>query len=503
MPADRSQRIRYSDFSGGDYGETSPDRAPANTFSAKNMVVYNTGLIGPRAGVKSLGFSSKPTGVVMGMFWRGTNPDLAVIVGTSVYRGTVTSPGAMTTFTGALASTPTQQVRGFEYGNKDLYITSFGDKSYVLDFVGGTLTALTGSPGGYDIALYGERMMVTGASGFLTRVYYSDAGDFTTWGATNWFDVPNSSGAATGGFAQRNQFSVMTQNGEWHALTGLPTTGTLRRVTGGGVHPWTAFADCAALLGSDQIIFVPISADYPAVFNGSTVQEKRYLRLNDTTAQLGLTTIKVVKGFRPDEAVVLFPLTDKGGLYRNGVWTRHTFGVDISVYATSDGQGHIHLTDGGGVASQPNFWIWSIDNSRPAFTSDTYAQPGDASTTPLDAEITFPEFWAEEGNEVRVRKVTVDFTKWDTGSATANGFTVTPTSHSRWETPDGLAATAQTWSEASASSTTSGVRTRKTFLFGPESRFGGGISLKLSAVKGVAFQDIIVELDVRPKSPRS
>ncbi len=505
MDQTRQHTIIFDDFSGGEFGDIAPDKAPPNTFTATNMVLYDDGTIGPRAGLQRFAFTGVTADPVTGVVWRGTAPDLAAFIGSSVLRYDTLTEGAEAAFTGTITGTPTQPVQGFEYGNNRVYVTVYADQSYVLDFVAGTVTALTASPGGTDTCLYGERMIVVGDDAQPQRLYYSAALDFNDWPAANFIDVGNASGALVGCWAQRGHLVILTQNGEWWVLTGVPGTGTLRRVSGGGVHPWNAYTDAWELLGSDIILGVPISADYPSTFNGATVVDYRQLRINDSAPQLGAGTIKVVHGFRPDEAIIIFPGTagnNRVALYSNGVWTFHTFNVEISEFAVSDRQGRIFLTDGGATTTAANWYQWYLPLDRPAFVSDTFATVGDDSdTTPVTAEITFPEQWAPEGREWRLRQVIVDFTKYDIEAAPDNEFQVEVTSLGRYAEA-GSSAVTKTWTESGLQASGTGVRDRQVFNYGADVRFGGGFQLRLHTVRGVKFRTITVVLEDRKYVPR-
>lgn len=500
MP-DGSKIVRYDEFSGGEFGAIDPGKAPAHTFHAKNMLVYRNGQIGPRAGAKALAYTSVGNGVVVGMGWRGTpNVDLWWVVGTAVKYANSRSVGsAAGTFTGALASTPTA-VEWVAVGNDDTYLVSYGDKVYHLSHLGPTNAAVSGSPGGADITVHGQRLFVAGGPSDLDKVFYSDLADFDTWGASSYFFVGNASGAVRGVWSQRNHLTILTQNGEWWVLTGeVGGTPTLRRVTGGGVDPWAAGPNTAEINGADLLVHVPINSDFPAEFDGSSIQEHRHLEVNSGTPFTGATDLKVVRGMRPDEALIVFPTTKKFAIDRNGVWTFHTSELSaISPFVVSDGQGQIIFCKNGTVSTAAEFFTMKLDLDRPGFVGDGLSQPGDASTTPLDCTLDFPIEWSPPGKERRVRSVTVDYTKWDTGNTgNANKFRCTPKTWRHYSLSGPQSATAQTWTEAAASASTSGIKARKVFRFGTESKFGGGFQITFDQIIGVSFDSFVVEYEER------
>lgn len=513
------KEVRYDDFTGGDFGSIGAMNAPPNTFEGRNMVVYRDGTIGPRAGVLALEYAGgeDDTGAVTGIGWRGTpNVDLWWIVDTTVYYAPSRTVGAPV---GKFATDLDAPVgagvspQWVEYGNDDTYLTIYNDTTYHMSHEGTPdLVALTDAPGGRAIAFHGDRMFVASTPADLYRVFFSASLDPNDWTDGEFFDVPNASGALEGIWDQRNHLSILTQNGEWWVVTGAPGTDSafLRRVTGGGVHPWIATADMGVCTGADELWHTPILADYPANFNGAVVEEKRYLAIQDGTPQFGIGYIKVLRGFRPDEVVFWFPQEQRVGLYMNGVWTLHTIdieGVTLSQYAVSDNQAQIIFTDGGDVAEKPAFYTWKLDLNRPSNSDDALANVGDDKDSYNDATLNFPEEWVQDGTEIRVRSVTIDFTKWDTGSSTQNKFTVTPRTISRYNQPNGdvVDATAQTFAEWPDDWTTgvgSSVRDRKVMRFGTDMRYGGAFQIRLSDIGGIAIKSILVEVETRDEIPR-
>jgi hypothetical protein len=507
-------KIVYEDFK-GEYGATSGAKAPPGTFKATNMQVYKTGLLGPRAGLKAMAYTSVPAAAVKGMGWRGTTAkDLWVAFGTDVQRNDTLTPGsAFVDFATNLASTPTHPVQGVEYGTLNSFITNFDDKSYILNHTTPTLTAIATAPGGTCVSLYGERMMVASTTAQPTRVYFSAAGDFTSWPAGNFFDLPASSGAVAAMFQQRNGLTILTLNGEWWVLTGVPGTSNafLRRVGAGGVHPWIMNPNAAANLGSDEVAFVGIRSDYPSKFNGSYVaDDMRHLEIHGGVAYTGDTDIKVLRGGRAEEVVIIFPGTApvSGALYTNGVWTLMQFGQNLTVYATSDGQGRIMFTDG---TSTAKFYTWTLDLDRPAFLTDTLQTRGDGVNSPytdypVAASVLFPEFWAQDGSEVRVRSVEIETTKWDTSGAGTSqinvGYSLDVTSIDRYNQA-ATSVVSQALSENGNLYNTTGVRSRNVFRFGTNVRYAGGFSVGLSTIQGLAIERIIVEYETREEVPRT
>lgn len=126
---------------------------------------------------------------------------------------------------------------------------------------------------------------------------------------------------------------------------------------------------------------------------------------------------------------------------------------------------------------------------------------GDGSDTPLSAEFTLADVYFPEGREQMVRSVRVDFRKWDTGSATANNFSVTVSALGRFDQDGKGDSATQSWSEASASASVNGTDDSETFGFGDQG-YGKGFRLEVSAIRGAAIQAIHVTTMPRDATPR-
>lgn len=357
-------------------------------------------------------------------------------------------------------------------------------------------------------------MVVVGPPAGLARAYISAANDPDDWSAGEFFDVPNQSGAIVAAWCQRNHLTIWMSNGEWWVVTGAVGTDSafLRRVSGGGQHPWNASANRGVALPSDDILYVPIALDIPARFNGATTPPAPdYMNINNQESPADETEIKLLRGMRPDEGVIAFPNTGRIGLYYNNMWTFHKFDTGqittSSQFFASDEQGQILFADAG---TTPKFYTWCINQTeRPGFSTDTLGRVGDDSDTYFDAWVNFPEYWVPEGYEVRVRRVIVDFKEWDSGADLSNRFTITPRSLLRFNDPstalgyvDGTPLSYSLFPDDWTTGIGSSRRHRSVFLFGVNDAYAGGFQLRVSGIGGVAFQSIRVDAEIRYNVPR-
>jgi hypothetical protein len=508
--------FEFADFSGGDYGRLEAWKAPKNTFSANNMLVYRTGELGVRPGVRDI----SPTGLATGSVWhlgsRPANPtDFWFGQGTKVNYFSALSPGAVTATAASLGGTPAN-VAVAETGGTS-YIRTGANNGYSFD--GTTLTALGAMPNGAGlIAVYGDRLVVTNGQN-SNQIRYSDAASYNSWPAANVITVGDGD-FITGLVAQRGHLSIMKQNSSFYVLTGVPGVNeTLRavlRAQGPGNNGYGAYA-AAARRTDDLIYYVADRSQYPSSFNGAQSQDFDNIIFTDTG---GSNTVTVIPLMTDDQSGVVInqstSATDLNAqilwVRSKGAWTKHTIGVTIKKFGAAgthpypqDGatlasvrQGTtICFTDGGldSPATAPKFYAWQPFMDRPGLEANPLSisneRAGDASSTAILGSVTFPEQHTDDGSEIQVVGVVVHFRKWNTGAATNNHFDLSVTATRSYETATGFASSAASWDENPTLSALSGTLQSKYFAFGDQGR-GGGFQLAFTNVAGIAFQRIQV-----------
>lgn len=490
--------VAYDDFSGGEFGTLGSRRAGRRRqgmFTARNMRVYKDGSIGPRPGIKNMDLSSVPSGRVWGLgFSPTTNGHVWFIVGTTAYKVQVGFQNTVAAFgAGSLASTPTVFIRGKESVrliNNAAFITSKGDKCYYLNFTTNTVQALTGSPGGRDIELYGDRMVVGGTTSEPYRLWFSDAADFATWDVANYIDI-GYDWALYHLLSQRNALTIMAQSLH-HRVTGALSSPVARLAS--GALPAIQFA---SVLDGDTIIYCPQVRSAPVTFDG--VADEDTLAHLEWQSTLG--TKMGTYSYENRDVLFVSGSGDARALLRsNGVWTVHDLGITVHAEGACTRFGSdklLLLNNDGASGTATDFYSFDMSLQRPGFTGDTYASPGDGSFTPLTTYLHLPEFWHPEGMEMLVRGVVVDFVKWRTGSSTDNNFDVAVRALDRYQAVSYNASATQTWSEAGTSATTTGTEQRQVFGFGDQGS-GGGFEIHLDNIKGVSIRSIVPIIDVLP-----
>jgi hypothetical protein len=363
------------------------------------------------------------------------------------------------------------------------------------------VTALTSAPGGRTIAQYGVRTIVAGTTALPNRVYYSAADDATSWPVLNFFDVPCDDWAVVHAEESRNRLALMNTGQEIHRLSGVPgVNDSLQRTSRGDLAPSDWYN--VARVG-ESLWFAPFGEDWPVQFTGTITDKLRYRHLRFTGGAANPVAVAALPG---SDTVCL---VEAGGSNRmmvmhNDAWTFHDLSVGtselvspVSIGGVSYRENPLLICDGGGVAAAPKVYIWSPTLERPGKVSDTLAQPGDDSTTPVDAYVESPEWWSEDNSEVLVRSVSVDFAKWDTGSASTNHFDIEVASLHRYGDTAARWSDSQEFDQAPDATTEDGQAARKVFRFGDQG-LGHGFRWRITNMRGVALDNVYVTLELSP-----
>lgn len=486
-------RVVYDRFDRGEFGHTGAAHAPDGSYTGRNVMVYRNGLIGPRPGLKLL--SGTPGGTIVAM-WAAqgaSGVDAFWLLSTGAVQkfnagtGTVSACGT--------ASAPGSVMPQVAYAGLGVYyLTIQGVGTYKVNLSGGTTTAVSGVGGGIDVAIVGDRLYVANDGTDFFTVWYSDAGDFDTFDAASYFDVGAKAGVA-GLIAQKDHLAIVLQDGSWWVYRGAAANAVLRKVTAADWHPWSLNPNAIECLTNDEILLFGPQGDWPILFNGATLQEDFGAGPSgDVTPYTAASGVKVLTARRHGEALALFPSSDLMYVRRDGAWSLFS-STDAWIATGADFGTGVYILTNGSV-------LWTLDMriDRPAFTSDTYARPGDLSSTPLDAYFYLPEYWSTPGTELRVKQVVVDFVKYTTGATGDDcGFTLDLDIFGMFDNDGSASPTAQSFSASSGS--TDGTKERAVFNVG-EQGYGAGFQVGLTGIKGVAIRAITVVAESQPSLPR-
>lgn len=509
----RTKVVRFDDFTGGEFGNVGASAAPDKSFTGVNMMRYRNGLLGPRPGLKNLDVTSAPTGVVWGM--KGVGSYVVFGVSNTVYKFSYPSPGAVSsvgTLSSGAPGAGVQPCQIIQFG-ADGYLSVKDDKCYKLDPAGGTVTQYASSVAGHAVGIFNERLVVAGRAGANSSRVDASAGglDFTTWPAAANFDISSPDWDAIYVDELRNRMVIANTGSEWWTMTGdIELAPTIKRTPREDLAPGAWYN--VARMG-ESVFFAPAGEDFPVQFTGTVTDKDRFEHLHFTgsagnpvvaAALQGAGFVSFVENAAVTTSTVQLGGTPRMLLFGNGVWSYHLLGVATSKFVSPVSEGGLAfasnpliLTDGGGASDAPVFYSFDPYLDRPGKAGDTTAQPGDASTTPLTASVSFPEWWTPDGSEAIVRSVSIDFAKWDTGSSSTNHFDLNVTALHRYNSSGIRASTTHSWDEAASSTLADETLHRQVFRMGDQG-VGHGFQLAFTNVRGVALRRVTVEVDQDP-----
>lgn len=498
------QIVTYNDFKGGEFGDKGPWKAPSNSFTAINMLVNRQGELMVRPGLRDATPAGVAAGIVRGFGDTGIpTQDAWYAQGTTIRTFDILAGNNLEVATGSLSGTPTSPISSFVSTNQ-IYLTARGlSTSYVLNNVPATptLTALTGSPAGTTITVYGDRWIIGDIEGSNDqRIRFSDAANPNSWPAANFIDIGDNWGVRAL-WPQRQHLVIVKQTG-FYVLTGVPGVNEVLRFIAKAHGPLSP--NDVVCANNDMLWWwtgTGVGLSGPGVFSGSKPVEFLYLNnhIGSGSAGENFPPTTGIQGASEgsDDGIFICSTENKGILYKEGIFTYHTFGVNTSGFLGRGQNGRVYICDGGGAATAPKFYVWNYWADTPGIEGGDQMRAGDASATPVSGSVTFPEWWSQTASEVRVRSVIVDFRKWNTGGNQNNHFDLSVDMLRRYNNTSPTASNTVSFDESPASASSTGTLDRRIFGFG-EQGVGNGFQLNFTNCKGIAIQRVEVVLDVEP-----
>lgn len=526
--------VEHNDFSGGDWGRLQPWKAPQNSFKAVNMLIYSTGELGVRPGLQNV----TPTNVVAGSIGNGMLGDLSNFYygqGTSMRRGTSYKGQTQSTMGGAF----TGNVNNLFYtkqGSGVYYIMD--DVRGLYSLISGGLTQLTANAGN-GIAFYGDRLCFGSYVGVVSNLRYNGTtagvSDLTNWPATNIIPFGDKNERPTNLYVQRGHLTLLKATNGFFVLTGqLSVNEALRRAVN-TVGPSSGGMYKSANTETELIWFIDQSHHIPANFDGTQIryyEDQPIPVQGDGSLVLSPFSISDPNGVAvavgSSSSFLPFADTAKLHLFYHGAWTRHELPnlgvnpqmastINISMYDPGLAFGSytsaealpysIHdvpafvFADSRGTT--PAFYSLLLDTDRPGFNwagkasdFDTFdaEMPGDNSTEQVTGTLELPEMHLKDTDEFMVQGVVVDFRSWDTRGTLTNHFDIQVDCLRPYDNNSPITSLKASWDEVGARSSTGGTVKRRVFMFGDQG-VGNGYQLKLTNIRGVAFQRFQVILD--------
>ena len=501
-----SRSIIYNDFRGGEWGRIGPQNAAKNQWSGQNMIVYRSGDIGVRPGLKNISPTGLPTGKIRTFGCTPSIPQPMFVHKDSDSKFyTFGAGGAATASAAATAGSQTSPGDWFIDGGQ-LYYTGEGlTNSYAIDIQSSStpvLTVMTGSPSGRCIAQYGDRTVIGNITGSLeNRLRYSDAANKNSWPSANFIDVGDSWGINS--LHDQRQHLLITKQEQHFVMTGVPgVNNVLRKVS----TAQAAFRPHMSAMGDKDIIYGwPINENYPYTFNGSNQLDLDYLSdwlvYGGNADGFPLTDPGVCPIVGKNKGCAIFqPTSNRGLLLINGTWSKHVYGVNIGGAGLvgnsrwASGYHSVNVCDGGAVGVAAKVYSLNTEANSPGLESGANMRAGDDSSTALTGNFDLP-YWLGGATEFYVRAVIVNFTKWNTGSATTNHFDLSVDAIDTYQSTT-VSSNTVSFDEAASSSSTSGTLASRVFGFG-EQGLGNGFQLHFTNVRGISIREIEVIIEER------
>lgn len=519
-----TKTLHYADFSKGEYGELGEFRAPPGSYSGVNVVLYTNGMLGPRAGLhlNEPDTGSLGTGQIRGLWYIGRiGKPLMINVDDTVFSATENNFGLGDVATSAtLDDVPVDFIRACWYDpNGQIYFSSPEQKTYALNWADDTLSEILVRNGGSESAgpqtlyLCRDRLYAAG-DGYSGgpgghRVTYSAAADFTNFGGGGFFDVGYFNHVRAIMESQNSLlFSTMESVNSignsvgWYSLVPAVPTGDLRRVNtqlGSEGQSEVVNAD-----GGNFYFFTGWTTDesdtpYLVSSNGAKFDE-------DSFKHLRLAGKNRFGYYNATDKTLLY-VSDEGnnGLMRvNGAWSKVNFEVPVSGPLCPTSRGDSFLLGYGETGQDVKIYELLSRPDKPGVAGGN-ANPGDDSNTPINAFFLLPAY-QEEMKDVRVRRVVVDFMKWNTvHDDEDNEFTVAVKTYGQYNLPagseDGTHSVTQTWSENQTNADTNGTIDRYVARFGQQG-WAAAFQIGILGMKGVAIESVTVEFDVMDATGR-
>lgn len=531
--------IEHNDWSGGEFGRLEPWRARPNQFTGTNMLVYRTGELGVRPGLRNVtptagdDINQAAQSFMLTRAPVGSGGSVQVMWGrgAAVYRFNPSAIPVSQSFIGSMNADPTALVDTVWLGQTVFLVrpnSSGGLAAYKVE--GTTLTPLSNSPSGYSIAFFGDRLVIARNTTPINNIVYNGltagVSDFNVWPAANTIPIGDP-GQVFKLMTQRGHLVISKQHtGHWILTGQIGVNETLRQAVTNVQGP-----DAYQSLGRSQnglIWFADTSgvSGHPMSFDGTRMESVDNLDINELATGIGtFTQSNAAIPFASDDdtGVLIHAKTPGTGasqqqslLLSNGIWTQHNFPVNFNIaqgtslpfqYRQDPGSGTAEtlnstdsfiLCDGGSGIAPAQFYGWTPRMDRPG--SETHEantcpeRAGDDSDEQVTGNWTSSEQHLSDADEFMVQGVIVDFRSWDTGGSLTNHWDLQVDCLRTYNNDSPITSLKGSWDEAGSLSSTGGTLKREVIMFGDQG-YGNGYQLKFTNCRGVAFQRVQVIID--------
>lgn len=493
--------LRFNDWSGGDFGEVDPASAEGNQYHGTNVTVYDSGLIGPRAGLKAVPVTGLPTHThAPGPKAFSTVGNKLLIVLNRLYQ--IPLDTLVATAQNTYPTSAANSVRFARANNNVLYSLKDG---VVYKHVGLLTTAIT-TPATLSDFVQWEQWLIGVDATTPYLIWFTElttAGpNFDVWPANNFLYVGGND-PITSMLPIYNTLHVGKASGWWSVSGVLGIQASVRAITIGN-GPLDSRR--SAVTTDNRIVYWP-NQDSPAFFNGESTKVLSRQRLRQTQSSF------------PADGIAVTPTHQK--VYMAG--NADAVGADTDLYELDQGRwsyislnraiGGITPSDPRHALGLPSGVIFTVNNpttvgdavvissfrhdlDRPAHVTDTWASPTDPGDTKLvSGNFDLKAWYDSQGRQVRVKTVIVQFRKWASGvTNTLNRFSMRVESHGGYESGTQSGDLVE-WYEPSERATTDGVD--DSWRVNVNTGWGNGFQVKFPEVAGCAVREVIVLVDVR------
>lgn len=496
--------VRWDDFRGGDYGRVDSSRANSNQFSGSNVVVYRSGLLGPRSGWKQQTVTGLPThAVANGPFGFDVFQANLVIALDKLYDFPMVAPRAATAYT----AYPGGVIGAVDLLRGDNVLYSVVDGKLFKHLAHGTVLVTTPQP--LSFVVRWGMFMVGVDRNVPWRLWYStvdaSGAHFDQWGANNFLDVGNTDPITTLNPIYNTLYCGKPSG--WWAVSGvLGDLSSVREIVIGNGPIDRRYT---SITTDNRVVYWP--ADHsPAWFNGERVYLNDLYELDPRALSfLGSTVLVTPTG----RTLILCgensatPATDML-MWRDSAWAVLEAPFLIAAMAPADVKAAAQMPPGVVYAIKKPTTIgdpvvvlsWQHDLDRPGQAADVYAAPIDHAATDLVlGSAALPAWFDGAGRMCRCRSVIVQFRKWSSGVPdTFNQLRCVVDALGSYEggrtTTEG-----QHWVEPCEQADFAGVHGAADSWrvnFG-EAGWGNGFQIRFPVIRGVAIQEVIALVDVR------
>ena len=494
--------IRFDDFKGGDYGDLDPAAAENDQYRGNNVHVYDSGLIGPRAGLKPLTISGLPTHThAPGPKAFSTFGNKLLIVLNRLYQiPTDTLVAAAQDVYPTSAANPVR----FARANNILYSLKDG---VVYKHVG-TGTVAISAPATFSELVQWEQWLVAIDATVPYRIWYteltSSGPDFDVWPANNFLYVGGNQAVNTLLPIYNTLYAGKTSG--WWAISGvLGIQAAVRSITiGNGPRD----ARRAAVTTDNRVIYWP-NQNSPALFDGEQTRINNRQSLRQAQTEFPSDGIAVTpthqKVYMAGDANADNDATDLYELAQGKRWAYLSLNTAIGGITPSDPRCGCQLPSGviftvNNPTTVGNTVIISAfqhDLSRPGHHTDTWASPTDPGETELvTGSVDLKAWYDGQGRQVMVKSVIVQFRKWASGiEDSLNRMTLNVEAHGGYEAGTRAGANAE-WYEPCERATTAGVDDSWRVNVGAQG-WGNGFQIKFPVLAGVAIREVVALVEVR------